>query len=102
MADMDGLNIDEAALLAKLSESPRGKALAGLGVSDEILDSLLDKNLVTLKNGILEITPSGSAETFCKNTLFGVASNDRGEIVTKPVSWNAALVAGERSHASLG
>lgn len=94
MAGMDGLSIDEAALLAKLSESPRGRALAGLGVSDEVLDSLLDKNLVTLKDGLLEITPTGSAEAFCKNALFGVASNDRGEDVAKPVSSSAIWIVG--------
>ena len=61
MTDLQ-LTIDEVAWLLRLSEKPEGRALAGLGISDPMLDSLLDKGQVVLQHGILQVTTRGMAE----------------------------------------
>jgi hypothetical protein len=57
------LTLDETAWLLRLCERTSGRRpLAGLGISDPMLDSLIDKGLVDLQHGILQVTARGMAK----------------------------------------
>jgi hypothetical protein len=57
----NGLSLDEAAWLLRLNGQHR-KSLAGLAMSDDVLDALLDRGSITLADGIMEITAKGLDE----------------------------------------
>jgi hypothetical protein len=56
------LSLDEAAWLLRLSEGRRKKSLSRLAMSDSVLDALLDRGLIVLKDGVVEITAQGLAK----------------------------------------
>ena len=62
MTDLRGMSLDEAAWLLRLSEGRRQESLSRLAMSDSVLDALLDRGSIVLKDGIIEITAKGLAE----------------------------------------
>jgi len=62
MTSLRGLSLDEAAWLLRLSEGLRKKFLSRLAMSDAVLDALLDRGSIILKDGIVEITAKGLDE----------------------------------------
>ncbi|HEX3164385.1 MAG TPA: hypothetical protein VHQ92_17560 [Pseudolabrys sp.] len=62
MSRLQGLTVDEAAWLVLMSEGRRKKSLSRLAMSDRVLDTLLERGSIVLKDGILEITDNGLAE----------------------------------------
>jgi hypothetical protein len=62
MTGLDGLSLDEAAWLLRLSEGQRKKSLSRLAMSDDVLDALLNRGSIALTDGILEITAKGLDE----------------------------------------
>jgi hypothetical protein len=62
MPRLHELTVDEAAWLILLSEGRRKKSLSRLAMSDPVLDKLLDRGSIVLKDGIVQITENGMAE----------------------------------------
>jgi hypothetical protein len=62
MTHLDRLTVDEAAWLILMSEGRRKKSLSRLAMSDSVLNTLLDRGSIVLKDGIVEITENGMAE----------------------------------------
>jgi len=62
MTRLSGLTLDEAAWLILMSEGPAKKSLSELAMSDPVLDTLIDRGSIVLKDGIVEITDNGMAE----------------------------------------
>jgi len=59
MIRLHRLTVDEAAWLILMSEGRRKKSLSRLAMSDSVLDTLLNRGLIVLKDGIVEITENG-------------------------------------------
>ena len=62
MTRLLGLTVDEAAWLILMSEGRRKKSLSRLAMSDSVLNTLLDRGSIVLKDGIVEITDNGMTE----------------------------------------
>lgn len=61
---MHGLTIEQASWLVGLSKGTLRKSLAGLGLSDPILDALLERGLIALTDGVVQVTSVGMAKVF--------------------------------------
>ena len=72
MTTLQGLTLDEAAWLLRLSEGRRQKSLSRLAMSDSVLDALLNRGSIALKDGIVEITAKGLDEVIRLTELTAV------------------------------
>jgi len=61
---MHGLTIEQASWLVGLSKGTLRKSLAGLGLSDPVLDALLERGLIALTDGVVQVTSVGMAKVF--------------------------------------
>jgi hypothetical protein len=88
MTGLHGLSIDQAAWLLRLSEGQRKKSLSRLAMSDDVLDTLLDRGSIVLKDGIVELTAKGLDEV---SRLTELTSADPATLRSRATSLGARV-----------